>query len=250
MFRTRIVLLSIFLAAMVSSCNLISFAKNIRTITPSSTIVTEERSVSGFTGIDMSAFGEVTLQQGDNESLSIKGSDNVVPLVVTTIRNGVLTIRLEEGVTLTGINHENVLAFTITVKNLNSLTNSGAAKISMDTLSTQDLNVTLSGAGQVVFGQLTAESLYVKISGLGGIEAQGEANKAKVEISGAGNIKASNLKINTADVSLSGLGNAELWVVDNLTGNISGAGGVSYFGSPKSDTKTSGIGNFKSLGTK
>jgi len=37
-------------------------------------------------------------------------------------------------------------------------------------------------------------------------------------------------------------------VIDQLTGNISDAGYVSYYGIPQTDLETSGLGQFKSLG--
>jgi hypothetical protein len=142
------------------------------------------------------------------------------------------------------------LTFTITVKDLSNLTNSGAAKFTLDTLSTKSLTIDLSGAGEVVVGKLTAESVSGSISGLGGIEMTGEVSSATFDISGAGSIKASDLKIKTATITISGIGGADLWVTDRLTGEISGGGSVSYYGNPQTDTERSGIGNFKPLGAK
>jgi hypothetical protein len=69
-------------------------------------------------------------------------------------------------------------------------------------------------------------------------------------LSGAGALEAGNLKCTSADITISGLGGATVWVTDTLTGKISGAGSVSYYGNPQTSFSTSGAGSFKSLGDK
>lgn len=249
--KASISLLAVLLVALLLfGCSLFSFSRDFQMVKPSDVVITEERTVSGFTGIDMSTFGRVIITQGDSEKLTIKGSDNIVPLVSTTVNDGVLVIRTKGDVNITGTNSENVLTLYITVKDLTKLADSGVGEFEMDALSTTGLDVNMSGAGQVTLGKLAAESLNIDISGVGGVEMAGEVNQARIEISGAGNVKAPDLKIKTADVNISGIGGAELWVTDQLTGEISSAGSVSYYGDPQVDTNTSGIGSFKSLGDK
>ena len=74
--------------------------------------------------------------------------------------------------------------------------------------------------------------------------------RPRIDISGAGSVNAPDLKIQTANITISGLGGATLWVTDQLTGDISGAGSVSYYGTPQTNTNSSGLGKFKSLGSK
>ena len=219
-------------------------------IKPSDVIITESRNQSGFSGIDMRTFGKIVLSQGDSESVTIRGSDNIVAVMKTSVRDGVLVIENDQNINVTGVNKENVLTFTIVVKDLTSLTISGAADVEMGSLSTSRLDVNMSGAGQFVLDQLKAESLNITLSGIGSVEVSGEVTNAKIDIPGAGNVNAGDLKVQTANTTISGVGNATLWVTDQLTGNISGGGNVSYYGNPQTDVETSGIGQFKSLGSK
>jgi hypothetical protein len=250
MKKTISVIMLVFVSLLVIGCNFAFLGRDAELIEPSDVIVTEARPVSGFTGIDMGTFGEVILTQGDTESLSIQGSDNIIPLVKTTVRNGVLVISMEDDVNITGMNSDNVLRFTIAVKDLTNLAVSGASKVTMDTLTTGDMSVDMSGAGNITLGSLAADSLSVDISGVGNVEAAGEATTAKVDISGAGSFQGSELKVQTAEVNISGIGNIEIWVTDSLTGENSGGGSVNYYGSPSLDTTTTGVGNFESLGEK
>lgn len=238
-------------ALLVISCrNLTIFGKNVDAITPSDNIITEQRTVSGLTGIDIRTFGRVLLTQGDSESLSIKGSDNLVALVNTSVRNGILIIEMEETINVLNADLEDLLTFTIELKDLTSLTVSGLAMVEMETLTTSDLAVTMSGAGQLQLGRFSAESVKIDLSGLGNVEIAGEVDHANIVISGAGEVSAADLKCKTAEVDIPGLGSATVWVTDQLTGTISGGGNVSYYGNPQTDTSTSGLGEFKSLGTK
>jgi hypothetical protein len=238
----------IMVLLLVTGCSILPFNKDARTVIPSNIITSEARTVNGFSGIDMGAFGKVFITQGEQEALTVKGSDNIVPLVKTTVTDGTLKIRMEENVNVTGVNDNNVLTFTITVKDLSNLTVSGASEVEMASLSTSKLAVTMSGAGQVQLGKLAAEQLNITVSGVGNVRIVGETTKAFINIPGAGSVEAGDLKIQTADVNIPGLGGASMWVTDDLTGSISGAGNVSYYGSPRTNTSKTGVGVFKSLG--
>ncbi len=253
--KAYIVFLSILLAAaMLTGCSsLIEFAQkagDIETIKPSGVIITETREVSGFTAIDMQALGKVTITQGDSESLTVEGSDNIVTLVKTTVKDNTLVIKIEENINFSSINTDDLLTFVITVKDLTDLTVSGLGDIQMDALTTTALKLTMSGAGQLDFQNVTADSLDVVVSGLGSVEIAGKVPQATFEIPGAGEVKAADLECQTANVNISGLGDATLWVTDQLTGAISGGGSVSYYGDPQVTTQTTGLGNFKALGSK
>lgn len=236
------------IAMVTTGCGLIKSA-GVQIITPSNVIITETRDVSSFNSIEMSTFGKIVINQGTSESLNISGSDNLVPLIKTNVRNSVLVISTDDNLTVTSI-QEKYLTITIVVKDLSSLDISGLGDIQMGILSTPSLSVTMSGAGRVQLDQLITDKLDISLSGLGSVEIAGAAKQATVDISGAGSVNSPDLQIQTANVTVPGLGSATLWVTDQLTGNISGAGSVSYYGNPQTNTNTSGIGSFKSLGNK
>jgi hypothetical protein len=251
--KTKLVLLPIlFVALLAISCNsVVQFGSGGKTITPSDVNMTEERTVSNFSGINMSTLGRVLLTQGDSESLSIEGRDNLVPLIKTEVRDGVLYIYMDENIKLLlGNNDKDLLTFTIALKDLSSLSVSGLADVEMGTLTTSGLAVTMSGAGQFKLDQLSAESVNINLSGVGNVDISGEVTQETIEISGAGSVNAADLKCQTANVTIPGLGGATVWVTDSLTGNISGGGSVSYYGNPETNTETTGLGKYNHLGNK
>jgi hypothetical protein len=238
------------LTLILTSCGVVQINPNAKSIMPSDNMISEKRQVSGFTGIQMSTVGKVIITQGDSESLEIKGSDNLVPLIKTTVGNGVLTIRLDENYTLNSLNKDDLLIFTLTVKDLNNVTLSGAGTVEMSALTTQSLKLVMSGAGSLSLANLKVDNLDITVSGLGNTVVSGTATSASMGLSGAGEIQAGDLQCQSVKITISGLGSATIWATDTLTGNISGGGNVRYYGSPKMDTKTTGFGNFESLGSK
>jgi hypothetical protein len=253
--KTTTVLLSLCLvvALLSSCCNLgpiIPRIGDIGRVRPSGVMVTETRTVSGFTALDMRTVGKVILKQGDNESLTISGSDNIVPLVTTTVSDGVLTIETSRPINITATNSDNGLTFNITVQDLTGMTISGLADVEMDALNTSTLAVKMSGAGKLVLNTLSAESVDITVSGLGSVEIGGNVTRQQIEISGAGDVQNGDLQCQTANVTISGLGSATIWVTGELTGTISGGGNVRYYGSPQTNTQSTGVGKFESLGNK
>jgi hypothetical protein len=253
--KTYTILFVVLFVAMVTlGCggftDIVQRAEKIDIITPSDTIISETRDVSDFSGIDMQTFGRVIISQGDSESLTVEGSDNVVPLISTKVVNGTLVIDTTKNFNILNMNEYKVLTFTIVVKDLSNLSVSGAGKIEMDRLSTSRFSLDMSGAGELTLDELSAEQLDVNLSGAGSIEISGQVTKATIEIPGAGSVNAGDLECQTATVDISGLGGATVWVTDQLNGSISGAGSVSYYGNPQTQTSTSGLGRYNSLGDK
>jgi hypothetical protein len=234
---------------LLSSCNVIPILGG-KVITPSNVTTSENRDVSGFNTIDFSTYGKINIMQGDKESLNISGPDNLVPEISTTVNNGTLIIKTNEDITINPLNNDNPLVFTIVVQDLLGLKLSGAGDVQIETLSTPSLNINMSGAGKITQNQITTDGLFITLSGVGGIDITGKATQATIDISGAGSVNAPDLQIQTANVTISGLGGATVWVTDQLTGSISGAGSVSYYGSPQANTNSSGLGKFNSLGSK
>lgn len=241
----------IALSLLLTGCGgIFDFVRNGKTIRASNTLMSETREVSGFTGIDMRTVGRVVLSQDGTESLALHGPDNVVPLIKTSVQNGVLVIEMEDDIFVTDLHDAKVLTITIGVKNLDALTVSGVADVTMDGLAASRLKVDISGAGKIVLSGLSLDSLSLTLSGVGDVELEGEADSAEIDLTGAGNVQASGLKLRTADVSLTGLGSATVWVTDMLTGSITGAGNIEYYGNPQTDLENTGLGAFKSLGGK
>jgi hypothetical protein len=226
-------------------CSLVSVGP-INTVIGSGKVVQETRSVSGFNQIEMAISGDTYIQQGDNESLTIEGEDNILPLVTTNVQGGRLVIGSKPG---TSFSTRRTLVFHITVKDLRRLEISGSGKFIVGQVQSNDMSLQISGSGKIGFDQLTAQSLTANINGSGTIQVSGgNVARQSIEIPGSGNFNADQLQSQAASVHLDGSGNASLWVTDQLDVQVNGSGNVDYYGSPQVSSEINGSGSVKSRG--
>ena len=216
-------------------------------ITGSGKTAIEGREISGFDRIYVKSFGEAEVMQGDNVGVVIEADDNLLPYITTSVFAGQLIIDVKPGVSL---NPKSDVRYKITVKNLKEVQNSGAAKVHIQDLTTDSLALSSSGAGEFTIDNLMADSLDASLSGAGSFNASGECEKIDIRISGAGSFNAPDLEVKQANIHISGMGTATVWVTDALESRISGAGSISYYGSPDLDQSNSGAGITRRLGDK
>jgi Putative auto-transporter adhesin, head GIN domain len=218
-----------------------------RVVTPSDVVVTEERQVSGFDALSFEGLGQVTITQGDSESLSITGPENVLPLIETAVEGSTLRVWMTGRVRLES---DVRLVFTLTVRDLTALTNSGAGEFLIGPLETPELSVTNSGAGSVAIEQISTQRLTVTNSGAGETTVAGTAADLMVSNNGLGGFAGAELRSQRATVDISGMGGATVWASERLAVTISGAGQVEYYGSPQVSQNISGAGSVRGLGAK
>ncbi len=218
-------------------------------ITGSGNVVTDSRSVSGFSRVILSGAGDMALTQGDSESLTVEAEDNLLPYIKTEVANGTLTISQDAGPGR-AIRTTKPIKYYLTVKDLSALTLSGSGGISATRLNLTTLELSLSGSGNVQLAGLALTTLTAGLSGSGNADLSGQANDQQVTISGSGEYRAGNLDTNQAQVQVSGSGTATVWARNTLEVTISGSGSVGYYGSPDVTRAITGSGKVNSLGDK
>ena len=188
-------------------------------VSGSGQVESETRQVSGFTGVELSGTGEVTIEQGDTESLTIEADDNVLPVLTSDVQDSVLQLGTKPRTTVqTG----NPIRYRVTLKDLTS--------------------IELSGSGSVSAADLRVNALRVDISGSGTTNLAGSADQQELEVSGSGRYGAAELSSKSATIAISGSGKATMAVSDQLRVDISGSGTVTYSGDPQIDQSISGSG--------
>ncbi len=211
---------------------------------------TVSRDVSGFTRLALGSIGELTLVQGDEESLVIEAEDNILPLITSVVRDDTLFIGLDE-TGLSNVIPTKDIKYRLTMKEITGLEVSGAADITAQTVTAGELEIKSSGAGTMKIGNLTANRLKVEVSGAGNVEIEsGVVPVQEIHISGAGSFASSGVESREAKVDISGAGNATMWVKEKLEVEMSGAGNLEYYGTPEMVANVSGAGKMKSLGGK
>lgn len=234
----RILLPLILTVLLVSGCALIPGWGNS---------ITETREVSNFDRVSFSAFGGLTIVQGEQESLTIEAPTDIMARIETEVSGGTLYIRFDEEGFLPVPLPPRII-YNLTMREIGALDHSGAGSIRAPSIETDRLELVLSGTGSVTIDSLTAETLEVGLSGAGGIEVAGQVTEQDVTISGGGAYNAGDLASQRATVNSSGVGGATVWATDSLDVTISGVGRVEYYGSPRVTQTVSGVGSVRSLG--
>jgi hypothetical protein len=169
----------------------------------SGNIVTEPRDVSDFTSISLSGSGQLRVEQGDAESLTIAADDNLLPLLTSEVKDGRLSLGVKRGASIRPSNGDIDLKniegkrLDVDVSGSGSVTASGkverlglhisgSGKAKTEGLACQAATVSITGSGNVVLA--AAETLEVKITGSGSVEYVGDPKVTK-RITGSGSVR-------------------------------------------------------------
>ena len=192
-------------------------------IAGSGKIVSEPRTVSGFSTVSLSGSGQVLIAQTGTESLTVMTDDNLLPYIKTEVHGNTLELGTKDP--MTNLNPSRDIVFKLTVKKLDGLD--------------------VSGSGQADLEGLTQDQLRVRISGSGDVAGQGVADDLDLRISGSGSYRGPELKNKHATVGVSGSGSAVVNASETLNANISGSGTVEYVGDPHITQNISGSGSVR-----
>jgi hypothetical protein len=182
----------------------------------------EVREVRGFTGVELTSFGDLQIEQTGTESLTIDAAPDVLPQLTSEVSGGVLRLGLVPGTTL---RNTTPVVYRLTVATLDSVKVSGAGEVRASNLQTGRFTAEIGGAGEMTLA--------------GTVDSQG------VTISGAGDYDGENLQSTTAKISVDGAGEAVVRVSDRLDVTIRGVGSVEYIGDPQITRDVRGAGSIK-----
>ena len=185
----------------------------------SGAVKTETRDATGFSEVRLTGDGDLVIEQTGAESLAVEAEENLLPLLETDVRDGVLYLGVKPGV---AIDATRPVRYRVTAKDLTRIGITGSGKCSATKLSTGRLTADVSGSGRAVLA--------------------GRADDVDLRISGSGSFDAGGLRSKSVRVSISGSGSATVNAADQLEANISGSGSVRYAGDPRVQQRISGSG--------
>ena len=212
----------------------------------SGNVKTESREVQGFDRVEVAGVGSLTITQGATEALTIQAEDNLLTKLRSTVENGTLRLAPRPG---TQVSPTKPIRYDLKVRQLRAISLSGAPDVTAASLNGDQLDLDESGAGRINLTHITASALTVHISGAGAVTVSGQAAQQTVSISGAGRYSAPDLASQRATIDISGAGNCAVRVSDHLSASISGAGHITYTGSPTTvEQNVSGAGSVTKTG--
>lgn len=196
----------------------ITFGDSDSKIKGSGVAASETRAVANFEAIEATGIGKLKLRIGDSDGVKVSADDNILPLIKTEVKDGVLTLSTK-GATLSKTD----IVFEVTARRIKRIENSGT--------------VSIDASG------FNGGELSVETSGVGSIKLDGRVDSFKAELSGVGSLEADALVADRIDTNLSGVGSANVRAEKTLRANVSGVGSLSWKGAATDvSTNVSGIG--------
>lgn len=214
----------------------------------SGNIIERNVPISNINKIDLSGIGTVNVKFGKDESLTIKGDDNILDKIDVDSHGGTLELgRMKSPYTM--VSPSTKIEYFVILNDLRELQVSGSGKIEVEEkINSTDFDISISGSGEIYVQDLRADNLDVHISGSGDCDAGGAVKKQKIKISGSGRYRAEELESQEAECRISGSGNVDIRVSDYIEASVSGSGNVNYWGRPKININSSGSGKVRNKG--
>ncbi len=259
--------LRIFLIILFFLPSLACGVLNTKSVDGSGNLETQTIDVSNFDSVTLAGFGNVFIQQGEVQSLSVQTDDNILPLLDIRVTGRELILAVKPNL---NINPSQSITYNLTVKDLKAVSLKGSGNFYVDPVKSNSISISLFGSGDITFKGLSSDTLSMDLSGSGNItidgisvktldtsvkgsgdvKLTGKADTQKVSIIGSGNYLAGNLETTSADISIPGSADVTVWATDTLRTDVNGSGNIRYYGKPNIDQSGLGSGKLISLGAK
>lgn len=168
---------------------------------------TQVRHLDPFSRIDLAGANTVSVRVGSPQLVTVRGDDNLLERVTTTVAGGTLSIGNRGS-----FETHSPMSVAISVPILDA--------------------VALSGSGTISIIGVRGQAFGAELSGAGTIQASGWVDRASATLGGTGTILLGGLVARDAEAAVDGTGTIEVYAADSLDARITGTGSIEYSGSP------------------
>lgn len=180
----------------------------------------QTRNAGNFSSIRTQGALIVEVEVGPVASIKVKGDDKYIAKVVTDVVGDELLISYKEK---NNIRISDDLKVIVTTPNL--------TKFKME------------GAGMTTVKKIAGDRFDLNYEGVGMLVMSGKVNSFKVRAQGVGHVDAKDLIAESVDANVEGIGSVKVHATEKLKANVQGIGSLTYYGNPKSISKSvEGIG--------
>lgn len=197
----------VILVVALSGCQTVTVP--IANVQGSGTIISEVRSISGFDRIEIYMGADLALRQGDAESLTIAADDNLMPYILSSVRNGALVI---EHPANTNLESATPIQLWVAFGSLTGISIFGRSAITADDLQLDKLSIIFNGSGST---RLT-----------------GRVDQQDITIRGRADLFNFDLNSRAVELEISGTGRVEVNAAEQLDVTVAGMGIIHYRGDP------------------
>ena len=202
----------------------------------------ESRSVAGFDAVLVEVPGELQIDKGPREALTLEAEPAVLRMITTELQGRQLRIGLAQG----RVETQQPIRIRLTVRDLRAVESRASSAIKVGAMHGDTVSLRLSGGGSIHVAQLAAQTLEVRIAGAGEVVVDaGRVVSQRIAIGGIGGYSAPALESQSADVTIDGNGKVRLAAASRLAVGIGGVGQVRYRGDPVLTQTIRGIGTIE-----
>jgi hypothetical protein len=199
------------------------------------------------TTVELNGPFNLTLRQGPNAALEVRGEQRVLANVDTSIDGDALRI-VPRGILL---RHRQPIEVRVTLPALATLHVTGSGEHSVSGFAGDRLDVAMDGTGDMRFngryrvvhagvhgsGELeltggNAESVSAEVVGSGSLTLVGATRSLNADVQGSGQLDARHLRAESATLSCQGSGRSSVYARANVGVELSGSGDVAVYGNP------------------
>ena len=202
-------------------------------ITGSGNIITQERHLDKFTGINSSGSIDIEVMNDNSQLVKVEADDNILPYLITDVEDGILNVHLRSHNSYHNF-HAKVFVSSPSISSL-YVTGSGSIT-SKGTLKDMDqIECRMSGSGNID-AMVDAPVVIATLGGSGIIKLEGRTRDMKCTLTGSGELKCRDLLSENAEVKVTGSGSAHVYASVKLDARVTGSGDIHYSGHPASPT--------------
>ena len=193
----------------------------------SGNVISQDRHLSGFTGIRVQNGMELTLEQGDSYKVVVEADDNVQPHILTEIENGTLIISSDRN------SFRNVtMEVTVTMPTISKIeANSGTSVNSKNTLLGTDVTIVATGGSSVELA-IESDKVTAETDNGSSMTLRGKALTLQTTSGAGSNLDAESLVANDVKSQASSGSSVSVHPAVNLNANASSGASISYSGNP------------------
>ncbi|MBK7157367.1 MAG: DUF2807 domain-containing protein [Ignavibacteria bacterium] len=206
-------------------------------------VTKETRSVASFDIIENDGVVNITLIQADIESVIVEADRNLLPVIITKVKDNTLFISTKEGAEIEKSTKLNVYVSFRDLKKLEL--NSVGNLSSQNQLKLNNLEIENNSVGNIDLN-LDCNKLNIESNSVGNTVLTGKVNDFKIELNSVGNLKAFDLVAQTLNIESNAVGNAEVNSQKEISISQNGMGNITYKGDAiVKKLDRSGLGNVR-----
>ncbi len=195
-------------------------------------VKSEDRNITGFSGVQAGGIFRVYLKASGQESVRIETEGNIeTSEIETEVRGGILHLGLKSGRYEWKNGNKTEIRVYVNYKEMNSIDVSGAAFLKSESpIQTSRLILQLSGASKACL-DIQCDKLDAELSGASNFIVAGRATESRLNASGASDFEGDDLVTDELKFVASGASKINIKAEKSLSGSASGASKVIYSGS-------------------